>query len=56
MNYKLFFALIGLACLGGCTVNDTPDNVIVEDKKPDVVVEPKDGPDVIVNPPATNGK
>jgi len=55
---KIMLALIGAgAILGGCTVNDTPDNVVVPDNKPDVVVTPQDKPDVIITPPAsTTGK
>lgn len=53
---KILAAAVGLATLAGCTVNDTPDSVTIEDKKPDVVVTPSDKPDVIINnPPSTTG-
>ena len=49
--------LLGLIAAGaaivGCTVNDTPDNVVVPSDKPDVVVTPDTKPDVVVTPPAS---
>ena len=52
---KFMLTLIGAsAILVGCTVNDTPDTVVVPNDKPDVtVVPPADSPDVVINPPAS---
>lgn len=50
----LLSAIAAGAIAAGCTVNDTPDNVIVPSDKPDVtVVPPADKPDVVINPPAS---
>lgn len=55
MLKKYLFAVLAAATVvSGCTVNDTPDSVVVDDK-PDTVVVPDSKPDVVVNPPATTG-
>ena len=53
-KFLLLGVLTAATILGGCTINDTPDSVIVDDK-PDTVVVPDDKPDVVINPPATTG-
>ena len=53
IKYLLLMAIAAGAVMGGCTVNDTPDTVVVPENKPDVVVTPDSKPDVIITPPAS---